>query len=132
MTTQRIGTTFALTLTATTAVCTAGNASMSWSGARDVYKRQGVKYSPAFFSVFPPPAACQLQVDKFPAYFSCHIVGFGVSWMQDQKGGRTMMELYERIALARKQAGLSQEQLGEKLGVSRQAVSKWESGVSQS
>ena len=42
------------------------------------------------------------------------------------------MELKERIALARKQAGLSQEQLGEKLGVSRQAVRKWESGVSQS
>ena len=42
------------------------------------------------------------------------------------------MELHERIALARKQAGLSQEQLGEKLGVSRQAISKWESGVSQS
>ena len=40
------------------------------------------------------------------------------------------MELSERIALARKQAGLSQEQLGEKLGVSRQAVSKWESGQS--
>lgn len=38
------------------------------------------------------------------------------------------MQLNERIALARKQAGLSQEQLGEKLGVSRQAVSKWESG----
>lgn len=38
------------------------------------------------------------------------------------------MELKDRIALARKQAGLSQEQLGEKLGVSRQAVSKWESG----
>lgn len=37
------------------------------------------------------------------------------------------MTLGERIALARKQAGLSQEQLGEKLGVSRQAVSKWES-----
>ena len=41
------------------------------------------------------------------------------------------MELKERIALARKQAGLSQEQLGEKLGVSQQAVSKWERGVSQ-
>ena len=40
------------------------------------------------------------------------------------------MELSERIAKVRKQAGLSQEQLGEKLGVSRQAVSKWESGVS--
>ena len=38
------------------------------------------------------------------------------------------MTLGERISLARKQAGLSQEQLGEQLGVSRQAVSKWESG----
>lgn len=38
------------------------------------------------------------------------------------------MELNERIIQARKQAGLTQEQLGEKLGVSRQAVSKWESG----
>lgn len=38
------------------------------------------------------------------------------------------MELNERISLARKNAGLSQEQLGDKLGVSRQAVSKWESG----
>lgn len=37
------------------------------------------------------------------------------------------MTLGERVALARKQAGLSQEQLGDKLGVSRQAVSKWES-----
>lgn len=37
------------------------------------------------------------------------------------------MELNERIALARKQAGMTQEQLGEQLGVSRQAVSKWES-----
>lgn len=40
------------------------------------------------------------------------------------------MDLNERIALARKQAGLSQEQLGEKLGVSRQAVSKWEAAQS--
>ena len=40
------------------------------------------------------------------------------------------MTLGERIALARKRAGLSQEQLGEKLGVSRQAVSKWESNQS--
>lgn len=38
------------------------------------------------------------------------------------------MELKDRIALARKQAGLSQEQLGDRLGVSRQAVSKWEAG----
>lgn len=40
------------------------------------------------------------------------------------------MTLHERITIARKQSGLSQEQLGEKLGVSRQAVSKWENGQS--
>ena len=34
----------------------------------------------------------------------------------------------DRIASLRKQQGLSQEQLAEILGVSRQAVSKWESG----
>lgn len=39
------------------------------------------------------------------------------------------MELKDRIAQARKAACLSQEQLGEKLGVSRQAISKWESGA---
>lgn len=38
------------------------------------------------------------------------------------------MEWNERVAAARKAAGLTQETLGEKLGVSRQAVSKWESG----
>ena len=38
------------------------------------------------------------------------------------------MEWNERIAAARKAAGLTQEALGEKLGISRQAVSKWESG----
>lgn len=39
-----------------------------------------------------------------------------------------MMELYERIAVVRKAKGLTQEQMGELVGVSRQAVSKWESG----
>ncbi len=38
------------------------------------------------------------------------------------------MEWNERVAAARKAAGLTQEALGEKLGISRQAVSKWESG----
>lgn len=32
---------------------------------------------------------------------------------------------------ARKRSGLSQEGVAEKLGVSRQTVSKWETGVSQ-
>lgn len=38
------------------------------------------------------------------------------------------MELQDRIAAVRKAAGLTQEQLGELVGVTRQAVSKWESG----
>ncbi len=39
------------------------------------------------------------------------------------------MRLYETIQKLRKDAAYSQEQLAEKLGVSRQAVSKWENGT---
>ena len=39
------------------------------------------------------------------------------------------MSLGERIASYRKKAGYSQEGLAEQLGVSRQAVSKWETGT---
>lgn len=39
-----------------------------------------------------------------------------------------MMNLNERITECRKQCGLSQEGLAQRLGVSRQAVSKWETG----
>ena len=37
-----------------------------------------------------------------------------------------------RIREVRKARGLTQEQLAETIGVSRQAISKWESGVSHS
>ncbi len=37
--------------------------------------------------------------------------------------------LSERIYSFRRRSGLSQEQLAEKIGVSRQSVSKWESGA---
>ncbi|MEE1243878.1 MAG: helix-turn-helix transcriptional regulator [Frisingicoccus sp.] len=40
------------------------------------------------------------------------------------------MMLSEKIMLLRKQKGWSQEQLAEQLGISRQSVSKWESGAS--
>lgn len=40
------------------------------------------------------------------------------------------MKLHEKIYTCRKKAGLSQEALAEKLGVSRQSVSKWETGES--
>lgn len=36
------------------------------------------------------------------------------------------MTLGEKIKEVRRQAGLSQEQLSEKLGISRSAVAKWE------
>ena len=36
------------------------------------------------------------------------------------------MTIGQRIAQQRKKLGLSQEALGEQLGVSRQAISKWE------
>ena len=39
-------------------------------------------------------------------------------------------DLSERLRQLRKNAGLSQEQLAEKLDISRQSVSKWESGAS--
>lgn len=37
------------------------------------------------------------------------------------------MSFAEKLKTIRKQAGMSQEKLAEKLGVSRQAVTKWES-----
>ena len=40
------------------------------------------------------------------------------------------MNIADRIQYLRKQKGYSQEQLEDKVGVSRQAVSKWESGQS--
>ena len=42
------------------------------------------------------------------------------------------LEIAARLTQLRKEKGLSQEDLAASLGVSRQAVSKWERGVSQS
>ena len=41
------------------------------------------------------------------------------------------MKLPEKIVTLRKGRGLSQEALAEQLGVSRQAVSRWEQGSAQ-
>ena len=40
------------------------------------------------------------------------------------------MNLAEKISFARKEKGLTQEQLASQLGVSRSAIAKWESGES--
>lgn len=42
------------------------------------------------------------------------------------------MELHNRLVDLRKSQNLSQEELAEKLYVSRQTISNWERGVSQS
>ena len=42
------------------------------------------------------------------------------------------MAFHENLTRRRKALGLSQEELAAQIGVSRQAVSKWETGVSLS
>ena len=42
------------------------------------------------------------------------------------------MAFSENLSHLRRKSGLTQEQLAEQLGVSRQTVSKWEAGVSHS
>lgn len=45
--------------------------------------------------------------------------------------GRTMAKIGERIYHKRRMAGLTQVGLGEKIGVSGQAVARWEAGLSE-
>lgn len=40
------------------------------------------------------------------------------------------MNIADRIQQLRKKKGISQEELADRIGISRQAVSKWESGDS--
>ena len=41
------------------------------------------------------------------------------------------VEIAQRLAAMRREKGYSQEELANRLGLSRQAVSKWESGATQ-
>ena len=47
-----------------------------------------------------------------------------------RKGTVMNVEIAQRLAELRRERGFSQEGLAEQLGLSRQAVSKWESGAS--
>ena len=59
---------------------------------------------------------------------ACKKRRFGVKFNQ-QKGAKKM-DIGKKIADFRNEKGLSQEKLAEMLGISRQAVTKWESGKS--
>lgn len=51
-------------------------------------------------------------------------------WQKDGKEGLIIMEFNNKLYNLRKQKGLSQEELANRLNVSRQTVSKWEVGDS--
>ena len=56
----------------------------------------------------------------------------GTAILRLQETRRNGMSFGQQLAAVRRQTGLTQEQFAEELCVSRQAVSKWESGVSHS
>lgn len=49
--------------------------------------------------------------------------------VSQEKASVSQMDFSEKLMHLRKQAGLSPEQLADRLGVTRQSVSKWESGT---
>ena len=51
-------------------------------------------------------------------------------WTKHRIAARGIVISEDKILLLRRKAGLSQTDLAEKLGVTSQAVSKWECGVS--
>lgn len=51
-------------------------------------------------------------------------------WKTKNQGGNLVMKFNENLKYLRKKEGLTQEDLAEKLNVSRQSVTKWESGQS--
>ena len=51
-------------------------------------------------------------------------------WQKDGKVGLVKMDFHNKLYNLRKQKGLSQEELANRLNVSRQTISKWEVGDS--
>lgn len=60
----------------------------------------------------------------------CYTMGRVHTAEKEEERVMETKEWNQRLAAVRKAAGLTQEQLGELVGVTRQAVSKWESGLS--
>ena len=69
----------------------------------------------------------QPQVDKVPAMAGGIATNHWATIDSSKAKEGTMMNVADRIQSLRKTKGISQEQLADAIGVSRQAVSKWES-----
>jgi transcriptional regulator with XRE-family HTH domain len=66
------------------------------------------------------------MVDKVPRTVGGNATAF-FTIMTLSRGGVSIMNIADRIQNLRKTKGISQEELADKVGVTRQAVSKWES-----
>ncbi len=69
----------------------------------------------------------QLLVDKIPSVLDSYATSLDATMTPRKEKGSVIMKIADRIQRLRKMKGISQEELAEKMGVSRQAVSKWES-----
>ena len=72
-------------------------------------------------------------VDKLPTVIACsYTASQYIIWTPNTRRISEEMKFNEKLLCIRKKKGLSQEELGMELQVSRQTISKWEAGVSQS
>lgn len=69
-------------------------------------------------------------VDKLPTVIACSYASQYIILAPNTRRIFEEMKFNEKLLSIRKKKGLSQEQLGMELQVSRQTISKWEAGVS--
>lgn len=65
---------------------------------------------------------------KMSSVRSCRARWSFLQWNHQKQGGHNVT-FSEKLKLYRQQAGMSQEKLAEKIGVSRQAITKWETNA---
>lgn len=73
---------------------------------------------------------CNYWLTNFQSLFSCVVARYKVQFLYQQGKQVYEMNLSEKIIRERRRLGMSQEQLADRLGITRQSVSKWEAGTS--
>ena len=71
-----------------------------------------------------------IPVDRLPTTVACQSARKNIYLIHQIKEAYYKMKFNEKLLSIRKKKGLSQEELGMELQVSRQTISKWESGQS--